>query len=128
MQRWNHYEMAFEAYLKERKIPFLAMAERYRNPLDDGSTLKNLDFVISRSIGTSWLIDIKGRQFPSKKHGGYWKYKRKVVFTLKNKAFFAVKGNDCIEGCTFQFHSAPLFFRFATAIPATPAAPSPPAM
>ena len=73
MLRWNHYEMAFEAYLKERKIPFLAMAERYRNPLDDGSTLKNLDFVISRSIGTSWLIDVKGRQFPSNTHGGYWK-------------------------------------------------------
>jgi hypothetical protein len=74
MLRWNHYEMAFEAYLKERKIPFLAMAERYRNPLDDGSTLKNLDFVISRSVGTSWLIDVKGRKFPGGKSGGYWKH------------------------------------------------------
>ena len=73
MQRWNHYEMAFEAYLKERQIPFLALAERYRNPLGNGSTLKNLDFVISRSIGTSWLIDVKGRKFPSNKQGGYWK-------------------------------------------------------
>ena len=74
MLRWNHYEMAFEAYLKERKIPFLAMAERYRNPLEDGSTLKNLDFVISRRVGTSWLIDVKGRKFPGGKHGGYWKH------------------------------------------------------
>jgi len=74
MLRWNHYEMAFEAYLKERKIPFLAMAERYRNPLDDGSTLKNLDFVISRSAGTSWLIDVKGRKFPGGTNGGYWKH------------------------------------------------------
>jgi len=73
MLRWNHYEKAFEAYLKEQKIPFMAMAERYRNPLDDGSTLKNLDFVISRSVGTSWLIDVKGRKFPGGKQGGYWK-------------------------------------------------------
>src|SRR5215469_12075085 len=73
MLRWNHYEMAFEAFLKERKIPFLAMAERYRNPLDDGSTLKNLDFVISRPVGTSWLIDVKGRKFPGGT-GGYWKH------------------------------------------------------
>ena len=79
MLRWNHYEKAFEAYLKERKIPFLAMAERHRNPLDDGSTLKNIDFVISRSVGTSWLIDVKGRKFPGGnpvdgKRGGYWKH------------------------------------------------------
>ena len=73
MQHWNHYEMAFEAYLKERKIPFMALAERYRNPLDDGSTLKNLDFVISRPGNASWLIDVKGRKFPSNTRGGYWK-------------------------------------------------------
>ena len=74
MQYWNHYEKAFEAYLKEQKIPFLAMAERYRNPLDDGSTLKNIDFVISRPVGSSWLIDVKGRKFPGHKNGGYWKH------------------------------------------------------
>lgn len=75
MLRWNHYETAFEAYLKDRKIPFLAVEERHRNHLEDGSTLKNIDFVISRSSGTSWLIDVKGRKFPGgKKGGGYWKH------------------------------------------------------
>lgn len=74
MLHWNHYEAAFEAYLKERKIPFLALSERYRNPLENGSTLKNFDFMISRTIGTSWLIDVKGRKFPSGKQKGYWKH------------------------------------------------------
>ena len=74
MLRWNHYEKAFEAFLKDRKIPFLALSERYRNPLCDGTTLKNLDFVISRPNGSSWLIDVKGRQFPGNKSGGYWKH------------------------------------------------------
>ena len=72
MLNWNHYEAAFEAYLKKQKITFLAMAERHRNPLEDGSTLKNLDFVISRPAGTSWLVDVKGRKFPG--GGGYWKH------------------------------------------------------
>lgn len=71
MLRWNHYECAFEAYLKERRIPFLAVEERHRNRLDDGRSLKNLDFVISRSEGNSWLIDVKGRHF---RGGAYWKH------------------------------------------------------
>lgn len=74
MLRWNHYETAFEAYLKDRNVPFLAVEERHRNKLDDGSTLKNLDFVISRSKGTSWLIDVKGRKFPGGTRGGYWRH------------------------------------------------------
>jgi hypothetical protein len=74
MLRWNHYETAFEAYLKERKVPFLALSERHRNMLDDGTTLKNLDFVISRPMGTSWLIDVKGRKFPGGRRSGYWKH------------------------------------------------------
>jgi hypothetical protein len=75
MLAWNHYEVAFEAFLRERRIPFLAVEERHRNQLEDGTTLKNLDFVISRPTGTSWLIDVKGRKFPGgKQGGGYWKH------------------------------------------------------
>ncbi len=74
MLRWNHYERAFEAYLRERRIPFLAVEEHRRTRLEDGSTVKSLDFVVSQSSGPSWLIDVKGRRFPGGRHGGYWKH------------------------------------------------------
>jgi len=73
MRRWNHYEAAFETFLRERRIPFLAVEERHRPFLEDGSTLKNLDFVVSPSGRPSLLIDVKGRQFPGG-GGGYWKH------------------------------------------------------
>lgn len=74
MQRWNHYEIAFRAFLLERQIPFLAVEERRRTRFEDGSTVKSLDFIVSRAEGPSWLIDVKGRKFPGGKHGGYWKH------------------------------------------------------
>ena len=72
MRYWNHYEAAFETFLRERRIPFLAVEERHRPCLEDGSTLKNLDFVVSPSGRPSLLIDVKGRRFPG--GGGYWKH------------------------------------------------------
>lgn len=57
--------------MRERRIPFLAVEERRRTLLEDGVTVKSLDFVVSRSDGPGWLIDVKGRKFPG---GGYWKH------------------------------------------------------
>ncbi|MGL4595358.1 MAG: HYExAFE family protein [Thermoguttaceae bacterium] len=75
MLSWNHYETAFEAFLRERTIPFVAVEERHRNRLADGSSLKNLDFVISCPTGSSWLIDVKGRKFPGGTgRSAYWKH------------------------------------------------------
>ncbi len=72
MRRSNHYEVAFEAFLRKRQVPFLAVEERRRPCLEDGSTLKNLDFVVSPPGRSAWLIDVKGREFPGQ--GGYWKH------------------------------------------------------
>lgn len=74
MLRWNHYEVAFKEFLLSRKIPFLAVEESRRSRLEDGTSLKNLDFVLTRPRGRSWLIDVKGRRFPGGKGGGYWKH------------------------------------------------------
>lgn len=76
MRSWNHYEAAFEAFLRKRHIPFLAVEERRRNCLEDGRSLKNLDFVVSSSQGSSWLVDVKGRRFPcgGRNGGSYWKH------------------------------------------------------
>ncbi len=96
MLAWNHYEVAFRAFLQEKRVPFLAIYEQQRCRFDDGESVKSLDFVLSRPNGMSWLIDVKGRRFPSgamhsdsaggfaertrngghggRSHGGYWKH------------------------------------------------------
>lgn len=89
-KRDNHYEAAFEAYLRERHVAYVAVDEAKRAKMSDGS-LKSLDFIVSRTesnevasenlgiaespreSGGSWLIDVKGRRFPSGRSKQYWK-------------------------------------------------------
>lgn len=71
--RDNHYEAAFEAYLRARHVPYVAVDESRRSLLGDGS-LKSLDFIVSSGASpTRWLIDVKGRRFPSGEQKQYWK-------------------------------------------------------
>jgi len=74
MHRENPYEAAFEGYLRSRRIPYVAVDESKRSLLGDGS-LKSLDFIVSRPGGPSWLVDVKGRRFPTASGEGrqYWK-------------------------------------------------------
>ncbi len=72
-KRHNHYELAFEAYLREQRVAYVAVDEQRRSLIAGGS-LKNLDFLVSPSGGVSLLVDIKGRQFPSgQKQKQYWR-------------------------------------------------------
>jgi hypothetical protein len=73
MHRDNHYEVAFEAYLRDRRLAYIAVDEARRSLVADGS-LKSLDFIVSPAGRTSWLIDVKGRRFPSgDEQKQYWK-------------------------------------------------------
>jgi hypothetical protein len=74
VDRDNHYEAAFEAYLRARRVPYVAVDELKRSLTADGQSIKNLDFIVASAVGSSWLVDVKGRRFPSgedQKH--YWK-------------------------------------------------------
>lgn len=72
--RNNHYEAAFEAYLRDSQIPYVAVDEARRSLLADGRSLKSLDFIVSSNRGVTWLVDVKGRKFPSGRSGKqYWK-------------------------------------------------------
>ncbi|HEY2882553.1 MAG TPA: HYExAFE family protein [Pirellulales bacterium] len=71
-KRTNHYEAAFEEYLRRRQIAYVAVDEKKRALLGDAS-LKSLDFIVSTPWGQSWLVDVKGRQFPSGGQKQYWK-------------------------------------------------------
>jgi hypothetical protein len=73
MHRDNHYEAAFEAFLRARRLPYIAVDEARRSLVADGS-LKSLDFIVSPRGRLSWLVDVKGRRFPSGDvHHQYWK-------------------------------------------------------
>lgn len=78
-KRSNHYEAAFEDYLRERRTPYVAVDESRRSllppdlPEDVAGSLKSIDFIVTSSFGETWLVDVKGRRFPSGKQGRRWK-------------------------------------------------------
>ena len=80
-RRHVHYERAFEAYLRARRIPYIAVDEARRALLPDGrdlhflnddddpaAALKSFDFVIYGD-GTNLLVEVKGRKIPWRKSG-----------------------------------------------------------
>ena len=72
--RDNHYEAAFEAYLRSRGVPYVAVDEARRSVLADGRSIKSLDFIVSSPGELTWLVDVKGRRFPSgDETKQYWK-------------------------------------------------------
>jgi len=63
MDRSNHYEAAFEAYLQWHRISYIAVDETRRAMLGD-QRVKNLDFIVHGESGSRLLVDVKGRRFP----------------------------------------------------------------
>ena len=62
--RSNHYDLAFESYLRRACRPYVAVDEAKRAVLAD-RTLKSLDFIVYSDRGRNLLVDVKGRKFPS---------------------------------------------------------------
>ena len=72
--RDNHYEAAFEEYLRGRGVPYVAVDEARRSLLSNGASIKSLDFIVSAPGQIAWLVDVKGRRFPSGDgQKQYWK-------------------------------------------------------
>lgn len=66
-QRRFHYDVAFEQYLRTKKVAYVAVDEA-RRALDKTyppATLKNFDFVVYSQNALNLLVDVKGR-----KHSG----------------------------------------------------------
>jgi hypothetical protein len=85
MDRGNHYEAAFEAYLRDRRLGYVAVDESRRASLED-EPVKSIDFIVYGLDGARLLVDIKGRKFPGGADG-------KPRFTWQNWAF-----RDDVEG------------------------------
>jgi hypothetical protein len=72
--RDNHYEAAFEEFLRGRGVPYVAVDEAKRSLMSGGGSIKSLDFIVSSPRRTTWLVDVKGRRFPSGDiQKQYWK-------------------------------------------------------
>jgi hypothetical protein len=59
-----HYEAAFEAFLRDRGIPYVAVDEA-KKALFANAKLKSFDFVVYSKNGPNLLVDVKGRQMKS---------------------------------------------------------------
>ncbi|GAB6167227.1 hypothetical protein JCM19992_32270 [Thermostilla marina] len=71
--RANHYEAAFEAFLRHYRVPYIAVDEAKRSLCEADQSIKSLDFVVTAK-GVNWLVDVKGRRFPSGPRGSdYWR-------------------------------------------------------
>ena len=57
--RSNHYDAAFEEFLRSRCVPYVAVDEKRRALLAD-SSIKSFDFIVEAS-GPNLLVDVKGR-------------------------------------------------------------------
>jgi len=55
-----HYEAAFEAYLREKTVPYVAVDEAKKALFSD-TRLKSFDFVVYSKNGSNLLVDVKGR-------------------------------------------------------------------
>jgi hypothetical protein len=61
--RANHYDAAFEEFLRRGRVPYVAVNET-RRACVQATTLKSLDFVVSSPLFGQLLIDVKGRRAP----------------------------------------------------------------
>ena len=67
-QRNQHYEAAFEDFLRFRHVPFIKVDESKRTMFKKAS-LKSFDFMVYPEAGKSLLVDVKGRKFPELRPG-----------------------------------------------------------
>jgi len=63
MNRDNHYEAAFEAFLLARGVAFVAVDEARRTLLG-GADVKSVDFIVVGPSDARLVVDVKGRRFP----------------------------------------------------------------
>jgi hypothetical protein len=71
--RSNHYDAAFEAFLRTERRPYVAVDEA-RRALTADASIKSFDFIVYSVQGRNLLIDVKGRKFPTGPdgHGQRW--------------------------------------------------------
>jgi hypothetical protein len=67
----NHYEAAFDAYLRKRGAAVVPVVEARRSYLDPGE-VKSPDFIVLAPRDARLVVDVKGRVFPGGKGRSTW--------------------------------------------------------
>src|SRR6478735_4399203 len=98
-----HYEAAFEAYLRQRAIPYVAVDEAKR-ALFANTKLKGFDFVVYSKNGPNLLIDIKGRAMTNGKSLQTWSNEQDVIDLMQWEIVF---GEGYKAVLVFVFHIDP---------------------
>lgn len=60
-QRSNHYEVAFESYVRSHRVPCVAVDEAKR-ALTEDLPLKNPDFLLYPRLGPNLVVEVKGKR------------------------------------------------------------------
>src|SRR5687767_13230213 len=68
MKSDNHYEAAFDAFLRGRGAAVVPVVEARRSYLDPGE-VKSPDFIVA-ALEAKLIVDVKGRKFPGTGKGG----------------------------------------------------------
>jgi hypothetical protein len=63
MDRGNHYEQAFAAYLQQHHLGYVAV-DQTRRSLWGPTPVKSLDFMLFGEDGHRYVVDVKGRRYP----------------------------------------------------------------
>jgi hypothetical protein len=66
MDRDNHYERAFQAYLQHHQLGYVAV-DQTRRSLWGPAPVKSLDFILFGEGDARYVIDVKGRRYPGGK-------------------------------------------------------------
>jgi hypothetical protein len=85
-----HYEAAFEAFLRDRGVPYVAVDEA-KKALFSNAKLKSFDFVVYSKEGPNRLVDVKGRQVRNRtRRRGFetWAEEQDVVDLLQWEQVF----------------------------------------
>ena len=59
-----HYENAFKHYLTDHRVPFITVQQLARSA-DAVGKIKNFDFLVHAPSGPHYIVDVKGKHFPS---------------------------------------------------------------
>lgn len=101
----NRYEIAFERYLRSIRRPYLSNRQERRFLLPDGGTLKNFDDVVQRPSGEAWIVDVKGRLFPSGRSSRrYWKN-----WTTRDDLFGLLRWEEILNAGGSQYRDRSAF-------------------
>ena len=108
--RDNHYEAAFESYLRGRRAGVVAVDEARRSYLDPNE-VKSPDVLVLGPANTRLVVDVKGRQFPGGKPGRLLKTWQNWVKTtdVDGLARWAGRLGDGFRGVfAFVYHILPV--------------------